>query len=380
MTRLPVRSAVLAAAAARLSYAALQARPPGGDGTWSRTNHRGEPVTLLEGPAVAAGAVAGAILTPGLGWRGRAAMTVAGAGAAALGSYDDLAGSGSSRGFRGHLGALRHGELTTGAVKLAGIGAAGLAASALLGAGGAGSRKAGSRKAGSRKAGSRKAGSRKAGSRKAGSRKAGSRKAGSRKAASRGPRSRRAGAGALGAADVLINAGLVAGGANLLNLFDLRPGRALKVALGAGTVLAATSGPARTAVAAPLAAGAALLPEDLGERAMLGDGGANALGAMLGTAAAAALPRPARLATLAAIVGLTAASEVVSFTKVIERTAALRWLDMLGRRPAAAPDSGSPVGTDRATDSESTGGSASAGSSGSTGEQEPAAPATVAPQ
>jgi hypothetical protein len=354
MTRLPVRSAVLAAAAARLSYAALQARPPGGDGTWSRTNHRGEPVTLLEGPAVAAGAVAGAILTPGLGWRGRAAMTVAGAGAAALGSYDDLAGSGSSRGFRGHLGALRHGELTTGAVKLAGIGAAGLAASALLGAGGAGSRKAGSRKAGSRKAASRKA-------------------------ASRGPRSRRAGAGALGAADVLINAGLVAGGANLLNLFDLRPGRALKVALGAGTVLAATSGPARTAVAAPLAAGAALLPEDLGERAMLGDGGANALGAMLGTAAAA-LPRPARLATLAAIVGLTAASEVVSFTKVIERTAALRWLDMLGRRPAAAPDSGSPVGTDRATDSESTGGSASAGSSGSTGEQEPAAPATVAPQ
>ena len=53
---------------------------------------------------------------------------------------------------------------------------------------------------------------------------------------------------------------------------------------------------------------------------------------MLG-AAAAGLPRPARLALLAGITGLTAASEKVRFTKVIERTSALRWLDMLGRRP-----------------------------------------------
>jgi UDP-GlcNAc:undecaprenyl-phosphate GlcNAc-1-phosphate transferase len=80
-----------------------------------------------------------------------------------------------------------------------------------------------------------------------------------------------------------------------------------------------------------------MLPEDLAERAMLGDCGANALGAMLGAAAAASLPRPARIALLAGIAGLTAASEVVSFTKVIERTPPLRWLDMLGRRPAAGP-------------------------------------------
>ena len=70
---------------------------------------------------------------------------------------------------------------------------------------------------------------------------------------------------------------------------------------------------------------------------MLGDAGANALGGMLGAAAAASLPRPARIALLAGIAGLTAASEVVSFTKVIERTPPLRWLDMLGRRPAGQP-------------------------------------------
>ena len=70
---------------------------------------------------------------------------------------------------------------------------------------------------------------------------------------------------------------------------------------------------------------------------MLGDAGANALGALLGTAAAATLPRTARIAALAVVLGLTAASEVVSFTKVIERTPPLHWLDMAGRWPAAIP-------------------------------------------
>jgi UDP-GlcNAc:undecaprenyl-phosphate GlcNAc-1-phosphate transferase len=44
-------SGVTATGAARLAYAALNRVPPGGTKTWSRTNHRGEPVTLLEGPA-----------------------------------------------------------------------------------------------------------------------------------------------------------------------------------------------------------------------------------------------------------------------------------------------------------------------------------------
>jgi hypothetical protein len=70
---------------------------------------------------------------------------------------------------------------------------------------------------------------------------------------------------------------------------------------------------------------------------MLGDAGANALGALLGAAVAAGLPRSARLAVLAGVVGLTAASEKVSFTKVIARTPALNKLDMLGRRPPAPP-------------------------------------------
>ena len=293
MSTRAIRSAIVGAAASRLSYSLLRARPPGGAAKWTRTNHRGEPVTLLEGPAVAIGGVAGALAAGGPA-RGQLAMAIAGAGAAAFGGYDDLAGNGDSKGFRGHLGALRKGELTTGAVKLAGIGAVGLAAAVIAGG-----------------------------------------------AADGGPDrvvGRRAVTAAL--ADTLINAGLIAGGANLLNLFDLRPGRAVKVALIAGGLLAPAGG---SASAAPLAAAAALLPEDLGERAMLGDAGANALGAMLGTAAATSLPRPARLAALGVITGLTASSEVVSFTKIIERTGPLRWLDMLGRRPAPAPQAPGPA-------------------------------------
>jgi hypothetical protein len=280
--------AAAAAAAARASYAVLGSRPPGGARAWTRTNHRGEAVTLLEGPAVAAGGVTGALLASGNS-RQKVAMALAGTGAAAFGVYDDLAGDGSSRGFRGHLGELRHGKLTTGAVKIAGIGATGLAAALIA-----------------------------------------------------GRPDEHAGPARAAAADAVINAGLIAGMANLINLFDLRPGRAAKAAIAVSGLLAALPGSGGQASAAPVAAAAALLPEDLGERAMLGDAGANALGAMLGVAATG-LPRAARVALLTGVAGLTAASEVVSFSRVIERTAVLRRLDMLGRRPAPPPTPAAPV-------------------------------------
>ena len=77
----------------------------------------------------------------------------------------------------------------------------------------------------------------------------------------------------------------------------------------------------------------ALLPEDLGEHAMLGDAGANAAGALLGVAAVAGAGPRARAALLAGVVALTLASEKVSFTRVIEATPGLREVDRLGRRP-----------------------------------------------
>ena len=64
---------------------------------------------------------------------------------------------------------------------------------------------------------------------------------------------------------------------------------------------------------------------------MLGDCGANALGASVATAAVAALPRSVRVVVLTAVVALTLASEKVSFTAVIADHPLLDRLDRLGR-------------------------------------------------
>ncbi|GAA0991093.1 hypothetical protein GCM10009555_077850 [Acrocarpospora macrocephala] len=141
---------------------------------------------------------------------------------------------------------------------------------------------------------------------------------------------------------MFIDGAIIAGSANLANLFDLRPGRAIKVGLLAGAPLLAASlygsRPATAGLAAiPLGAAVALLPEDLAERAMLGDAGANSMGALLGLAASARLSRKARLGVLGVVVGLTAASEKVSFTKVIANNPVLHRIDMIGRRPVPPP-------------------------------------------
>ncbi|GGK07842.1 hypothetical protein GCM10010123_42250 [Pilimelia anulata] len=252
---------------------------------WERTNFHGRTVSLAAGPALATVAAGSAALGAGTPAAAGAAL-VAGLGSGAVGLYDDIVGARpeqkADKGFRGHLAALRAGRVSAGLVKLAGVGAASVAAAALLSAD---------------------------------------------RTDRRGVRARRAGR----ALDVALGAGVIAGTANLVNLLDLRPGRALKASALLGAPLAA--GPAGGLVAGPLGTAAGLLPADLDERVMLGDCGANAMGALLGTALARRCGPGGRAALLAGLVALNLASERVSFTKVIERTAGLRQLDQLGRRP-----------------------------------------------
>jgi UDP-N-acetylmuramyl pentapeptide phosphotransferase/UDP-N-acetylglucosamine-1-phosphate transferase len=275
--RRKARLALAGFGAARLALAgaaALTDRPAGA--SWRRMNYAGRPVTLLGGPALAAAATATAVLGAPAG--SRAAAAVVGAVSGLVGGYDDLAGArpeqAGDKGLTGHLRALRAGRVSAGAVKVAGIGAAAAAAALLT--------------------------------------------------------RRDRGAGAI--VDGILTTGLVAGTANLINLLDLRPGRA-----GKATALAAAAtlgGAAGGLVAGPLGSTLGVLPADLGEQVMLGDSGANAAGALLGLRLASLPGRGARVGLLAGVVALTLASEKVSFTKVIEATPGLRELDRFGRLPS----------------------------------------------
>ncbi len=276
----PGRRLALAAAGALGARAglagatAVDARPAGA--RWQRTNYARRPVTLLGGPVLAAAATGSAVLGAPSGQR--AAAAVVGTVSGLVGGYDDLAGArpeqAGDKGLAGHLAALRAGRLSAGAVKVAGIGTAAAVAAVLA----------------------------------------------------------RRGSGPGAVVDGVLATGLVAGTANLLNLLDLRPGRAAKV-----TVLLASGGlggPAGGLVAGPLGAALGVLPADLGERVMLGDCGANAVGALLGLRLAAVHRRSTRAAALGVVTALTLASERISFTRVIESTPVLRELDRLGRRTA----------------------------------------------
>jgi UDP-N-acetylmuramyl pentapeptide phosphotransferase/UDP-N-acetylglucosamine-1-phosphate transferase len=120
---------------------------------------------------------------------------------------------------------------------------------------------------------------------------------------------------------------------NAFNLLDLRPGRATKafVLLGAG--LAIGSADLRTLWALGLFAAPALVAGvyDLRERAMLGDTGANLLGALAGLWLVLTLSGTGQLVALALLVVITLYGELRSISALIERTPGLRQLDSWGR-------------------------------------------------
>ena len=112
--------------------------------------------------------------------------------------------------------------------------------------------------------------------------------------------------------------------ANAVNQLDTRPGRALK-AFGLGALL--LGGVPKRA----LATAVLLAPYDLREMGMLGDGGSNALGAVLGFSSVERLTGWRRWSAIGALSLLTVAGERRSLGAVIEATPVLRDVDRLGR-------------------------------------------------
>ena len=203
---------------------------------------------------------------------GRLVVLVAAAGFGLLGLVDDLVGSGHAQGFRGHLRELAHRRLTTGGLKL--IGGAALAA-VIAGA--------------------------------------------------RDPHA---------PGRLLADAALIALAANLANQLDRRPGRVTKVAVVAFIILVAAVANPRPleGVAVVIGATAALFVDDLRENVMLGDVGANVVGACLGAGVVLACSFPVRLAVLAAVALLNLVGELSSFTRLIDAVPPLRAIDRAGRR------------------------------------------------
>jgi UDP-GlcNAc:undecaprenyl-phosphate/decaprenyl-phosphate GlcNAc-1-phosphate transferase len=195
-------------------------------------------------------------------------------GLAFLGFLDDSLGQGESsdmpRGWRGHASALREGRLSTGAIKA--IGALALAAYVVSG---------------------------------------------------RGLESWR----------YLADVALLILATNAFNLVDLRPGRAEKALalLGAALCLGAwTFAPLELLgiFAGPVLVGSAFT---LRERAMLGDTGANLVGAIGGVWLLTTLGGDGRLVALALVAALTLFGELRSISAAVESLPPLRWLDSLGR-------------------------------------------------
>lgn len=247
---------------------------------FSATNYRGRILPVGVGVLVAAVAIAAEACfavaqatghgpeAPGA----RLLVLLAVLGFSLLGLVDDLGARGDDRGFAGHLKALAQGRLTTGGLKLVGGGLLSL--------------------------------------------------------------------GVAGAVDttngwhLVADALLIALAANLGNLFDRAPGRVSKVALVGYVVLLAGTGAPRELVGTAVVIGAALglLAFELREELMLGDAGANVLGAALAVGAVLTTSFTTRVVVLIVVAFLNAASEVVSFSTVIERVPPLRALDRLGRR------------------------------------------------
>lgn len=123
---------------------------------------------------------------------------------------------------------------------------------------------------------------------------------------------------------------------NLFNLLDLRPGRATKawVLFAIGMVVAGHAN--GIDVVGPFAGPLLLFGVlDLRERCMLGDAGANVLGAAAGVWMVLTFSQTALAVAAGVLLALTIFGEFGSFSRVIDRFPPLRALDSLGRKSHA---------------------------------------------
>ena len=132
--------------------------------------------------------------------------------------------------------------------------------------------------------------------------------------------------------DIIVNTLIIALSTNLMNLFDLRPGRAIKAYLVIMIPIYITlTGYTKVFPLLILPNVLAYFNTDLKARGMMGDTGSNVLGISIGVLMAFGYGIKVRLAWLVFLILMHLITEKFSLTKIIEKNRVLKFIDNLGR-------------------------------------------------
>ncbi len=134
-------------------------------------------------------------------------------------------------------------------------------------------------------------------------------------------------------ADFLLAAAVLVLATNAFNLLDLRPGRSAKgfVLLGIGLTIATQNTEALAGLGLFIAPVLVAGFYDLREKAMLGDAGSNAIGALGGLWIVLTMDQNGQLIALGVLFLINLFGEFRSISNLIEKVPGLRHLDSLGR-------------------------------------------------
>ncbi len=132
--------------------------------------------------------------------------------------------------------------------------------------------------------------------------------------------------------DIVVNTLIIALSTNLMNLLDLRPGRAIKVYISISTVLFLTlTGYVKSLILLIVPNVLAYFNYDLKARAMMGDTGSNVLGISVGMLIVMGCSIKIRIGWLVFLVLIHILTEKYSLTQIIEKNKFLNFIDKLGR-------------------------------------------------
>lgn len=132
--------------------------------------------------------------------------------------------------------------------------------------------------------------------------------------------------------NIIVATLVVALSTNMMNLFDLRPGRAIKAyVILAIIIFLASAKFNREVMMLIVPAVLAYFYFDLRALTMMGDAGSNVLGVSIGVFIVSSFDLPVQLVSLVLLVAIHVLTEKFSLTKIIENNKFLDYVDKLGR-------------------------------------------------